>query len=125
MIVSLLLVRFIAASVTRDRIAPLNVTQLWLQARCRKARDAVAAYRAHPDLPSDLNRHRRKVERVVVRIANELLHLQGVRFDLDHTRCRHGEPSSRRDLLAGTQQRSVRSPSEIVESKADRNLVSL
>ena len=51
---------------------------------CRKARDAVAAYRAHPDLPSDLNRHRRKVERVVVGIANELLHLQGVRFDLDH-----------------------------------------
>ena len=54
-----------------------------LDRRHRKPRDSVAAHRPYPEFLSELNRNGREVERVVVRITDEILHLQRVRIDLD------------------------------------------
>src|SRR4029453_9966721 len=48
-----------------------------------KTRAPIPAYGSDPDLLSDLDRPRRKVERVVERIANHLLDFQRARIDLD------------------------------------------
>src|SRR6266853_1908950 len=56
--------------------------------RHRKPRDSVAAHRPYPEFLSELNRNGREVERVVVRITDEILHLQRVRIDLDAVRAR-------------------------------------
>ena len=87
----------------------------------RKNRDAITAYRTEPEFVGDLNGNSSDAEPVDIRMANEFLELQRGRIDLHDVRCLQGRGPS----LAGSKQRAVRGPSEIVKAKANRNAVFL
>src|SRR5215470_12398323 len=87
----------------------------------RKDRDPITAYRTEPKFFIDLNGDSSDAEPFDTRLANEFLDLQSSRIDLRHVRrLRRRGPS-----LTGSKQRAVRSPAEIVETKANRNTVFL
>src|SRR6516162_5057949 len=93
--------------------------RLWLDER--KDRDAIAAYRTEPEFVGDLNGGGSDAEPIDIGVANEFLDPQRGRIDLHNVRClRRRSPS-----LASGKQRAVRGPSEIVETKANRNTVPL
>src|SRR6204780_5366991 len=87
----------------------------------RKDRDAIAAYRTEPEFVGDLNGDSTDAEPVDIGVANEFLDLQGGRIDLHNVRCLR----RRRPSLTRSKQHAVRSPAEIVETKANRNTVPL
>src|SRR5215472_8595043 len=87
----------------------------------REDRDAIAAYRTEPEFIGDLNGNNTDAEPVDTSMVNQLLDLQRGWIDLHDVRClRRRGPS-----LAGSKQRAVGGPSQIVDTKANRNTVFL
>src|SRR5215471_4920834 len=99
----------------------MGVLPPWRRLDERKDRDAITAYRTEPKFLGDLNGDSSDAEPLDTRLANEFLDLQSSRIDLRHVRrLRRRCPS-----LTGSKQHAVRSPPEIVETKANRNTVFL
>src|SRR6516225_663335 len=99
----------------------MGVLPRWRRLDERKNRDAITTYRTEPEFVGDLNGDSSDAEPVDIGMANEFLELQRGRIDLHDVRCLRRRGSS----LAGSKQRAVRGPSEIVEAKANRNAVIL
>src|SRR5262252_152277 len=99
----------------------MGVLLRWRRLDKRKDRNAIPADRTEPEFLGDLDGDSSDAEPLDIGMANEFLELQRGRIDLHDVRClRRRGPS-----LAGSKQRAVWGPAEIVETKANRNTVFL
>jgi hypothetical protein len=87
----------------------------------RKDRDPITACRTEPEFVGDLNGDSSDAEPSILGWRTSSWNFSVGRIDLHDVRCLQGRGPS----LAGSKQRAVRGPSEIVEAKANRNAVFL